>query len=313
VTKRWDEDIVSYDDTPAEVAPEVIQCAVEGPPEGTGTAFGLPKLDRKLRGIRRNDFIVLAAPANTGKTPFLLDGMRRRGLHYGMGHQMFFTFEMQKEDVLRELVSQETGIPLDIMLSGANANDQAEVGSRVEEAILNVNKHFSILDGNIGKITFEFIRDMILHKREQLAKDGKVLDLVGIDYLQLLADEDNREITKWTRNLKMFCNKERIPVCVISSLNNKYDDRVEAAMNPRYKKPGSSLPRYVVGAYGDLRGSGNVQYDASKILFMLHDYDDGVVTIPNRWIQIKKNKFGLAGGISEVHINRCLKFEEGHR
>lgn len=307
----WSKEIEDYDDTPAEVAPDVIECAVDGPPEDAGIGFGLPKLDRKLRGFRRNDFIVVAAPAGTGKTPFVLDGMRRRGVHLGCGHQMYFTFEMQKEDVLRELVSQESKVALDILLSGAQEQDKPEIYELVQNAIERINPVFSIVDGCVGKTTMEFIFEMIVHKKEQLEARGEKLDLVAIDYLQLLA-EGHEEITRWTRGIKAFCIRHQVPIIAISSLNNKYDERVENAIRPRYTKPGMSLPRYVTATYSDLRGSGNIQYDASKIIFLLHDYDDGTQNVPNRWVQIKKNKFGLAGGISEVQINRCLSFEEGH-
>lgn len=312
MSKEWSKEILEYDDTPGQVASEVISCAVDGPPEEAGIAFGLPRLDRKLRGFRRNDFIVVAAPANTGKTPFVLDGMRRRGVHLGCGHQLYFTFEMQKEDVLRELVSQESRIPLDILLSGASDSDKPEVAKLVNEAIAKIDSTFSIIDGCIGKTSLDFILETILHKKEQVESKGEILDMVALDYLQLLA-EGHEEITRWTRALKGFAIKHRLPILVISSLNNKYDERVESTMRPRYQKPGQSLPRYVTATYSDLRGSGNIQYDASKIIFLLHDYDDGQQNIPNRWIQIKKNKYGLAGGISEVQINRCLSFEEGHK
>lgn len=92
--------------------------------------------------------------------------------------------------------------------------------------------------------------------RKVVRKSGKPLDLIVVDYIQLMSDkgEELARITNITRNLKLLAKSMDCPVVALSQLNRECDKRPN-------KRPLMS----------DLRSSGSIEQDADVIMFVYRD------------------------------------------
>ncbi|WP_406607523.1 DnaB-like helicase C-terminal domain-containing protein, partial [Candidatus Infernicultor aquiphilus] len=90
-------------------------------------------------------------------------------------------------------------------------------------------------------------------------KEEKDIDIVMIDYLQLLKPADKGKtmyetISNISNELKILSSEANIPFIVIASINRDYADR-------RKKIPDIS----------DIRGSGEIEYDADLVLLLYRE------------------------------------------
>jgi replicative DNA helicase len=140
----------------------------------------------------------------------------------------------------------------------------------------------------------------------ELRAKGKELDCIMLDYLQLFVtgdDQQEKEITDWTRMLKLMALELDTPIFLISNLNNAYDRRLEQI---KADQP------YVRGSRADFRGSGNICFDASKVLFLLQHHEAGQPIQTKLWLQVVKNKFGPKDKVVRLRIANDLSFHDGH-
>ena len=100
-----------------------------------------------------------------------------------------------------------------------------------------------------------------IRTRARRLKRKKGLDLIIIDYLQLISGEsknlnDNRvkEISDITRGLKAIAKELNIPVIALSQLSRKVEEREE-------KRP----------QLADLRESGSIEQDADLVVFLYRE------------------------------------------
>ncbi|HAN40345.1 MAG TPA: replicative DNA helicase, partial [Candidatus Cloacimonas sp.] len=96
-------------------------------------------------------------------------------------------------------------------------------------------------------------------KTRRLAAEIGGLDLILIDYLQLMTlpkDRENRqqEISEISRSLKILAKDMKIPVVALSQLNRQLESRED-------KRP----------VLADLRESGAIEQDADLVMFIYRD------------------------------------------
>jgi replicative DNA helicase len=126
--------------------------------------------------------------------------------------------------------------------------------------------------------------------------DGKKPDVVFIDYIQLVDWEafgDERiAISLYSRRLAELAKKENIAVVVVSQL--------------RRLPPGVTHSR--PPELSDLKGSGSLEQDAHKVLFVYRVYEDGQ-EVPNYFINLAKNRQGPAPIDKLVgYDGKCYRF-----
>lgn len=224
--------------------------------KGTGTMTGLPTglmdLDALTNGFQPGQFIVIGARPAMGKSTLALDFARAASIQHGKT-SAFFSLEMGRAEILQRLYSAEARVALHHIRAGSvteeDLNRMAKRTQAIEQAPLLVD--------DSPELTMTEIRS-----RARRLKQGKGLDLLIVDYLQLLQSGASRrpesrqqEVSEFSRSLKLLAKELEIPVIALSQLNRGPEQRTE-------KRPQVS----------DLRESGSIEQDADLVM-LLHRED----------------------------------------
>ena len=229
-----------------------------------GLSTGLIDLDQKIGGLHPSDLVILAARPSMGKTSLACniafdvakqyawepqpDGSKKtvRG-----GVVAFFSLEMSAEQLAMRLLAEVSGVSGDRLRKGEI--DASEFG-RVRDAALEIQEAPLYIDAT-GGITMAK-----LAARARRLKRMIGLDLVIVDYLQLVTGGDNKsdnrvqEVSMITQGLKALAKELSVPVMALSQLSRQVENRED-------KKPQLS----------DLRESGSIEQDADMVMFVYRE------------------------------------------
>ncbi|MDP8232346.1 MAG: replicative DNA helicase [Candidatus Zophobacter franzmannii] len=244
-----------------------------------GIVTGYNDLDRITGGFRPGQFIVLAARPAMGKTSFALN----IGLNAAILQDKkvaIFTMEMGADEIVMRMLSSSTEVKMESMLKGYGL-DEPKMNRITNFALEFANKAIYIDDA--GTNTALDIRA----KSRRLKAELGGLDLILIDYLQLMSSARNRdnrqqEISEISRAMKILAKELQLPVVALSQLNRSLESRPD-------KRPMLS----------DLRESGAIEQDADMVMFIYRDeYYNKESEFPGiAEIIIGKNRHGPTGNI----------------
>ena len=221
-----------------------MKCGIIGP------------LDEGVGPIVKGEMIVLAGRPGMGKTATALTYLWGAA---NMGHaSLFISAEMDWESLSGRLVcdfccTPQQAIPYNVFVRGDPSPEQRRI---IRDARDNIARlPFKIVDRQCG--TLVQIRRAVRRRKRELEAAGKTLDLVVVDYLQLITADDSKaneyeNVTKVSRGLKMMAKDEGVAMIALSQLNRGVEGRLE-------KRP----------VMADLRQSGQIEQDADGIVFLL--------------------------------------------
>ena len=264
-----------------------------------GLSTGLPDLDKMMGGLRKSDFIIIAARPSMGKTALVLnianniakfmssnDGVPRVRKNVAI-----FSLEMSREQLGYRLLSLESGINSQKLSTGslneAEWLDLQNASERISKAAIYVD--------DTPALSAIEIRT---RARRQKAEYG--LDLVIIDYLQLMQGKQGRgefnrqqEISEISRSLKALARELDIPVIALSQLSRAVEMRAE-------KKPQLS----------DLRESGSLEQDADAVLFLYREsyYKQDVENEALTELIVAKHRNGPTGVVNVNFRKETMQF-----
>ena len=228
--------------------------------EKAGVPTGLKTLDLKTGGLQPSDLILIAGRPGLGKTSLALCIVEYAALHAKKTCAVF-SLEMSELQLVQRLISMNSEID----------------GRRIRKGRLELYELQAISDAS-GRLTQSQIfveessrltvTDILAKSRRLQAEHGK-LDLIVIDYLQLIegvGDDDNRvqEVAKISRALKSIARELEVPVVAMSQLSRQIETRGSEPM------------------LSDLRESGALEADADLVMFLWQKADDrkdGVVRL----------------------------------
>lgn len=213
----------------------------------TGLPTGFHYLDTITSGLQPSDLILIAARPSMGKTAFVLNVATHVANNGGI--VAFFSLEMSKTQLVQRILAAESSTDAAKIKSGDL--DEAEWNNVVAYSDKLVQEEIYI-DDTPG------ISIMELRSKARRLKAEKGLDLIVIDYLQLMqgrikSNGDNRqqEISDISRSLKALARELDVPVIALSQLSRGVEAR-------QIKKPMLS----------DLRESGSLEQDADIVMFL---------------------------------------------
>ena len=230
----------------------------------SGLATGLRDLDTKMGGLQASDLIIVAGRPGMGKTSLATNiayniakayraELQPDGTHKTAngGIVGFFSCEMSADQLATRIIAERTGIPSSNIRRGGITEADFE---KIRDYSIELQSLPFYVDETGGLSISQ------LTARARRLKRQKGLDLIVIDYIQLLSGSgkrsDNRvqEITEITTNLKALAKELNVPVIALSQLSRQVESRDD-------KRPQLS----------DLRESGSIEQDADVVLFVFRE------------------------------------------
>ncbi|KPK09997.1 MAG: replicative DNA helicase [Acidithiobacillales bacterium SG8_45] len=255
----------------------------------TGISSGFKDLDEMTSGLQASDLVVLAGRPSMGKTSLAIN-MAENAAVGEQKHVAIFSMEMPGEQLAMRMLSSLGRINGHKVRTGKLDDDD---WPRLMSAMTMLSEAPIYIDDTPG------LSPMELRARARRLKREHGLDLIIIDYLQLMQSgesSENRatEISAITRAMKNLAKELSVPVIAMSQLNRSLEQRTD-------KRPIMS----------DLRESGAIEQDADVILFIYRDevYHEDSQDKGTAEIIIGKQRNGPTGTIRLTFLGEYTKFE----
>jgi replicative DNA helicase len=243
-----------------------------------GTPSGFTKLDRLTSGWQKSELIIIAARPSMGKTALALSMARNMAIDHGK-NVAIFSCEMSSIQLANRLIIAETDIAGDKIRNGRLSEEEwRQLDVRIKKLV----QAPIFIDDTPAISIFE-----LRAKCRRLMAQHK-LDIVIVDYLQLMSGPDNagsreQEVSNISRSLKSIAKELNVPIIALSQLNRSVE------MRGGTKRP----------LLSDLRESGAIEQDADMVVFIhrqekfgLTTFEDGSSTKGIAEIILAKNRNG---------------------
>jgi len=250
---------------------------------------GFVDIDMQIGGgLRRGDVCVIAARPSMGKSALAMNLAENAAIESG-AKVLVVSLEMSGVNLAERMLARASRIHSSRIRSGAVTEE--DIG-HLTDAVCRVGA---------AKLFVAEIRQITLTKIATLCRRLKMregLDLLVIDYLQLMQHEDKRlprqeQIADLSRRLKMLAMDLKIPVVALSQLNRNSENR------------GDNRPRL-----SDLRESGAIEQDADTVMLIYRPEMFGVQGVDGvAEIDIAKQRNGPVGIVRLSFVKEYACFE----
>ncbi|WP_300382681.1 replicative DNA helicase [Clostridium sp.] len=245
-----------------------------------GKTTGFRDIDNVTSGLKKGEFMIVAARPSMGKTAFALNLGQCASKEANVA---IFSLEMSEIQLMNRLIASRSLVDLGSVQNGKLNEEQFEKIAMAANDLANRNIFIDDKSMSISEI----------ESKCKKLKRKKGLDVVIIDYLQLIeSNEKNvqreQEVSKISRKLKKLAKQLDITVIALSQLSRAPEQRAD-------HRPMLS----------DLRESGAIEQDADIIIFLYRDeyynkesedkHIAEVIFGKNRNGEVKTIKLGWAG------------------
>lgn len=221
-----------------------------------GVTSGIASLDDLIGQMRPKQLVIGAGRPGMGKTALALSYALGAAL---AGHGVLFvSLEMSSRELAARMAADmcfdgREGVPYSAVRDGTLNDHQRR---RVADARNKMAQlPFQVVDA--GSLTTGRLAMLVRRHARRMAAKGHKLELVIVDYLQLLSpDSKNRSayeaVSEVSRALKALAKDQSVAVFALAQLSRAVENRPD-------KRP----------QLADLRDSGQIEQDADAVLFLL--------------------------------------------
>jgi replicative DNA helicase len=256
----------------------------------SGLATGFTDLDRLTSGLQSSDLIILAARPSVGKTSLALNIAQHAALRDARSVG-FFSLEMSTEQLGFRVLCSEADVDAKKVRDGYASKEAIQRLVLAQTTIAGAN---FFVDDSAG-LTVPTMR-----AKAQRLKREKGLDLVIVDYLQLMAGHgrfDNRtqEVSQISRGLKLLAKELKLPILALSQLSRQPEQRKGDQRKPQLS---------------DLRDSGSLEQDADVVIMLYREelYDRNTERKGIADVIIAKQRNGPVGDFELVFLPDHVSF-----
>ena len=257
----------------------------------TGLTTGFTEVDQMTSGLQPSDLIIDAARPSMGKTSLCLTLAQNAAVSAGAVVGVF-SLEMSKESLVMRLLSSEGRVDAHRFRSGFLSRDE---WARLAGALGTLSETKIFIDDTPGISVLE-----MRAKARRLAAEQKRLDLIVVDYLQLMSGSSRRaesrqqEVSQISRELKGLAKELNVPLVALSQLSRAPESRTD-------HRP----------QLADLRESGAIEQDADVVAFIYREeqYNRTEENAGLAEIIIAKQRNGPTGTVKLAFLKEFTRFE----
>ena len=270
--------------------------------EVTGLATHFTEFDKMTSGLQKGELIIIAARPSMGKTAWAINIAQNAAIQ-SRAVVAVFSLEMSKEALLRRMLASQAWVDQRKLQTGfLGRADQDKLRGALEALV----ESRVFIDDTPGIS----LAEMRAKTRRLKQANGGVLDLVVVDYLQLMSatlpmqggkryENRTQEVSAISRGLKALAKEMDVPVIALSQLSRASERRGDD------KKP----------LLSDLRESGSIEQDADVVAFIHResyynrDKEENPEDKNKAEIIIAKQRNGPTGTIGLAFLSHFTRFE----
>ncbi len=254
-----------------------------------GVTTGFTQLDKLLTGMHGGELILMGARPSMGKTSIALNIAAAAA---SKGNSVaIFSLEMPREQIAMRLLCGDARVDMQHVRSGT-LRDKEWI--KLAQTVNPLSNERIFIDDTAG------LTPLQMRSRVRRIMLEKGLDLVVIDYLQLMGSDgknENRqqEVSEISRRLKAIALELKIPILACAQLSRANTQRT-------VKRPMLS----------DLRDSGSIEQDADVVMFLHREsyYDQTSEETNTAEVIIAKQRNGPLGTVKLNWLSEFTLFED---
>jgi replicative DNA helicase len=262
----------------ADLVGPVLASLEKGPDEIQAVRSGWPDLDHLVPGFRPGEMITVGGRPSHGKSVVMLNIAVRAGVTYGLP-VLVCTMEMSAEECIERILACQATV--DLRKIRARLLDDSD-WDRIAVAHPTLTAAGNLMIDDNPYMSVQSIRSDL----RAMARAGHPAELVVVDYLGLMgkqkgkAESREREVSEFSRGLKLLAKEFRVPVIVGSQLNR----------GPEQRSDHRPLP-------ADLRDSGSVEQDSDIVILLYREdvYEQETARAGEIDLIVAKNRQGALG------------------
>jgi replicative DNA helicase len=275
--------------------------------EVTGLATDFTEFDRMTSGLQKGELIVIAGRPSMGKTALAINIAQNAAINRN-AIVAVFSLEMSKESLLRRMLASQAWVDQRKLQTGFLGREDHD---KLQNALGQLVESRVFIDDTAG-ISLAEMRA----KARRLRQNAGALDLIVVDYLQLMSatppsaggkryENRTQEVSAISRGLKALAKELNVPVLALSQLSRASERRGDD------KRPFLS----------DLRESGSIEQDADVVAFIHReacynrDEEMSEADKAKSEIILAKQRNGPTGTVLLNFISRFTRFDnpdQGH-
>lgn len=257
----------------------------------TGIPSGFKEFDDLTSGFQKSELIIIAARPAVGKTALALNVAQNIGIRQKK-NVAIFSLEMSKEAMVQRMLCSEARIDSQRLRKGFLETEKWAPLTTAAGKLADANIYIDETPG---------ITDMQLRAKARRIQSRHGLDIIMIDYLQLMSTIKRRnegrtqEITEISRSLKALARELKVPLIALSQLSRAVESR------GKDKRP----------ILSDLRESGAIEQDADMVVFLYRDelYNPNTPDKNIAEVIIQKQRNGPTGSLKLRFSKEYTRFD----